>query len=234
MSGEMSRRAAGSVAADAQSTVNMGQPLLLRGGCPPEVQGLGEASAPFESSAASNPRKRKLRPALRRQLRPSDLGGAEASASPDPDTIARIAEGLGPVANRPSPIRDKILAFLATPRSASAIAAHIQRPVPTATGHLAAMRRRGLVRRIGWATYALATYDGEAHTLGPRRSRSDWSLRQSLRVLLVRRRTLLQLEVMTARPAAELLAALRDMWFSGCVTGDRVNGYQLVATRRRE
>lgn len=61
---------------------------------------------------------------------------------------------------RPQPIRDMILAFLSEPRSARSIAAHIARPVPTATGHLAAMQRRGLVRRIGYAAYALAAYEG--------------------------------------------------------------------------
>lgn len=57
-------------------------------------------------------------------------------------------------------IRDKILIFLSEPRSARSIAAHIERPVPTATGHLAALRRRGLVQRLGYAVYALASYEG--------------------------------------------------------------------------
>ena len=56
----------------------------------------------------------------------------------------------------PQPVRDAILAFLTEPRQAEAIAAHIARPVSTATGHLAAMRRRGLVVRVGWGTYARA------------------------------------------------------------------------------
>ncbi len=55
---------------------------------------------------------------------------------------------------RPAPIRDAILAFLTEPRSARAIADHIGRSVPIATGHLAAMRRKGLVRRLGYAAYA--------------------------------------------------------------------------------
>ena len=58
---------------------------------------------------------------------------------------------------RPQPIRDAILAFLADqPRHAEAVAAHIARSTATATGHLAAMRRRGLVVRVGWGTYARA------------------------------------------------------------------------------
>ena len=56
---------------------------------------------------------------------------------------------------RPQPIRDAILAFLADqPHQAEAIAAHIARTTATATGHLAAMRRCGLVVRVGWGTYA--------------------------------------------------------------------------------
>ena len=61
---------------------------------------------------------------------------------------------------RPQPIRDAILAYLSEPRSARAIADHINRPVPTATGHLAAMRRRLLVIRLGYAAYARADYVG--------------------------------------------------------------------------
>ncbi len=58
---------------------------------------------------------------------------------------------------RPQPIRDAILAFLADqPRQAEAVAAHIARSTATATGHLTAMRRRGLVVRVGWGTYARA------------------------------------------------------------------------------
>jgi hypothetical protein len=50
---------------------------------------------------------------------------------------------------RGAPRRQKILVLLTTSRSAVAIASHIQRPVPIATGDLAAVRRRGLVPRIG-------------------------------------------------------------------------------------
>lgn len=57
-------------------------------------------------------------------------------------------------------VRDRILAFLSEPRSAGDVARHIGRTVPTATGHLAAMRRRGLVRRIGYGAYALEPYGG--------------------------------------------------------------------------
>jgi len=67
---------------------------------------------------------------------------------------------------RPQPIRDAILAYLTEPRSARDIALHIDRPVPTATGHLAAMRRRGLVKRIAYATYAPSDWPAAAETMG--------------------------------------------------------------------
>jgi len=57
---------------------------------------------------------------------------------------------------RPQPIRDAILAFLGEPRQAREVAAHIGRPVSNATGHLAAMRRRGLVVRTGPGRYERA------------------------------------------------------------------------------
>ena len=67
---------------------------------------------------------------------------------------------------RPQPIRDAILAYLTEPRSARDIALHIVRPVPTATGHLAAMRRRGLAKRIAYAVYAPPDWPAAAETMG--------------------------------------------------------------------
>ncbi len=57
---------------------------------------------------------------------------------------------------RPQLIRDAILAFLGESRQAREVAAHIGRPVSNATGHLAAMRRRGLVVRTGHGRYERA------------------------------------------------------------------------------
>lgn len=72
-------------------------------------------------------------------------------------TTAGNARQHVPPPRRPQPIRDAILTYLADePRQALAVAAHIARPVATATGHLAAMRRRGLVVRVGWGVYARA------------------------------------------------------------------------------
>ncbi len=56
--------------------------------------------------------------------------------------------------HRPQPIRDAILAYLTEPRRAMEIAAHIKRPIATATGHLAAMKRRGLVVSVKHGVYA--------------------------------------------------------------------------------
>jgi len=94
---------------------------------------------------------------------------------------ARISQGLyvatgrpravpgGPAAPQPAPcsgrlqpIRDAILAFLGEPRQAQDVAAHIGRPVSTATGHLAAMRRLGLVLRIAPGRYERAVVAGTA------------------------------------------------------------------------
>jgi hypothetical protein len=68
---------------------------------------------------------------------------------------------------RPQPIRDAILAYLTEPRLARDIALHIDRPVPTATGHLAAMRRRCRVKRIAYAVYAAPDWPAPAETMGP-------------------------------------------------------------------
>ncbi len=68
---------------------------------------------------------------------------------------------------RQPPIRDAIRAFLSEPRSARAIADHIDHPVPKATGPLAAVRRRGMVLRLGFAAYARADYVGPPlHSIG--------------------------------------------------------------------
>ncbi|MGI4942793.1 MAG: hypothetical protein ACRYHQ_19880 [Janthinobacterium lividum] len=74
------------------------------------------------------------------------LPGAKKNKS-----ISTTSSGL---LHRRQPIRDAILAYLAEPRRVSDIAAHIERPVTTATGHLAAMKRRGLVVSVQRGIYA--------------------------------------------------------------------------------
>ena len=57
---------------------------------------------------------------------------------------------------RSQAVRDAILAYLAEPRRACEIAAHIIRPIATATGHLAAMKRIGLIVQIERGVYVRA------------------------------------------------------------------------------
>jgi hypothetical protein len=188
-----------------------------------------------ETPPPARPRKpRPPRPALRRQLPLSDLGGAGQPPTPDPLLLVELTKGLGPIATRSSPIRDAILAFLTEPRRAVDIALHIRRTVPIATGHLAAMQRLGLVKRIGRATYALASYAGGPLNLGARRSGSGSELRARLRTLLVHRRSLQDLSDETDEAPPAVFAALHDMWLSGTVTGDRSEGYQLVSAIRAQ
>ncbi len=66
------------------------------------------------------------------------------------------ARPAAPARRRAQPIRDAILAFLGEPRQARDVAAHIGRPVSTATSHLATMRRRGLVVRVAHGRYERA------------------------------------------------------------------------------
>lgn len=70
----------------------------------------------------------------------------------------RARRGLArhsPVAlHRPQPIRDAILDYLTEPRRAMQIAVHIERSTAIATGHLAAMKRRGLVVSVKHGVYA--------------------------------------------------------------------------------
>ena len=55
---------------------------------------------------------------------------------------------------RPQPVRDAILACLSQPRRAVEVAAYIGRPGSITTGHLAAMKRRGLVVQVERGVYA--------------------------------------------------------------------------------
>ena len=57
---------------------------------------------------------------------------------------------------RKQPIRDAIMAYLTEARSAKQIAEHIERKVSIATGHLRAMRVRGLIVRVDWGQYGRA------------------------------------------------------------------------------
>lgn len=78
---------------------------------------------------------------------------------PNGFAVAREADTSGysrRLPPRPQPVRDAIFAYLSEPRQAKEVATHIGRPVPNATGHLAAMRRLGLVVRTGYGRYERA------------------------------------------------------------------------------
>lgn len=129
---------------------------------------------------------------------------------------------------RPQPIRDTILRFLTEPRSAAEIAEHIARPVPTATGHLAAMIRLGLARRLAFGTYAPATYAGPSLKLPNRRSHSSKELRQRLRVLLSDRCGIQDLSLRAGASEVDIRLALRELWLSGIIEGADEVGYRLT------
>jgi hypothetical protein len=124
---------------------------------------------------------------------------------------------------RASPIRDKICVFLSEPRAAREVARHIDRPVPVATGHLAAMCRLGLAKRIGANAYAAANYSGpplcfkRLHHLTP--------LRLELRRHLSVRSTPVGLRCKTGAQIKDIRAVLKEMWLSGAIVGDDERGY---------
>ena len=133
---------------------------------------------------------------------------------------------------RPQPIRDAILAYLSEPRFVRDIALHIRRPVPTTTGHLAAMRRRGLVKRIGPAVYALPDSVMAAPVSPCARQDKPPAGRRSIALLLTQPRSVAALCKETALPRAEVEAALNSLWLGGLVTDDARDGYRLTASGR--
>jgi hypothetical protein len=135
---------------------------------------------------------------------------------------------------RRQPIRDAILAFMTGPRSAGQIAEHIERPVPTATGHLRAMIRLGLVRRIAFGTYAPAAYTGPGDRIPQRRSKSSKELRHQVREFLDTFASVQGLHLRTGKSESSIRIALPDLWFSGLLEGNEVTGYRLVQRKRRQ
>jgi len=122
---------------------------------------------------------------------------------------------------------------MSQPRSAGEIAEHIERPVPTATGHLRAMMERGLVRRIAFGTYALADYTGPAVRIPQRRSQSTREMRSTIRAYLGDRCSVQGLHLRTGIPEKAVRVTLRDFWFSGLLEGDETSGYRLVKHLRQ-
>ena len=141
---------------------------------------------------------------------------------------------------RPQPIRDAILAFLSEPRQAVEIARHIARPVPTTTGHLAAMRRLGLVERVGYGLYALPgavpAGDGQNDRFCRRRAAVEREQRAAFACLSRRIRAelkaspcrLVDLAGRLGSPEAALDPVLERLWLSGVITGNGATGYRFV------
>jgi len=135
---------------------------------------------------------------------------------------------------RPQPVRDAILNFLTIPRSAGEIAEHIDRPVPTTTGHLRAMIQCGLVRRIGFGTYAPGSYDGPAVQLPQRRSQSSRMVRAQLVAHLHELSSVQGLHLKTGVPAELVRQALRDLWLSGLVAGNEAEGFRIARWKQEK
>ena len=116
---------------------------------------------------------------------------------------------------RPQPIRDAILAYLTEPRLARDIALHIDRPVPTATGHLAAMRRRGLVKRIAYAVYAPPDWPAPAETMG--QSAKSQPTRTAILAYLTEPRSVRQITLHIDRSSDTTRSHLTDMRRRGLI-----------------
>ena len=134
------------------------------------------------------------------------------------------------MAARPSPIRDMIGEFLSVPRAAREVAVFIDRPVPVATGHLAAMCRLGLAQRIGQNAYATADYNGPPVQFKSSSGRNP--LRRKLTPLLSMRSSLIGLRCKTGAPIGDIREVLHHMWLSGVVVGDEETGYILKEVTR--
>lgn len=141
---------------------------------------------------------------------------------------------------RAQPIRDALLLYLSEPRRVADIARHIQRPVPTTTGHLAAMSRLGLVKRVSYGVYASVRVRVDEQS-GPLFRHPAVGIRRELSGL--RRRLVGELDVPRPLPEilsrvqaseAEIREALERLWFSGEIAGDEHSGFVRIrrGTRR--
>ena len=147
-----------------------------------------------------------------------------------------------PMANASSqPIRDAILRYLTEPRFVREIALHLDQPVLTVTGHLSAMQRRGLIRRVGPGVYAPldspipAEPAGAPVTPGPSRTRSgsQSAAHRCACALLTGPRNIQSLRLETGLPGADVAAGLNALWLAGLVAGDESKLYRLTAGGRR-
>ena len=145
---------------------------------------------------------------------------------------------------RPQPIRDAILAYLSELRLAVDIARHIKRPVPTTTGHLAAMRRIGLVDRVGYGLYALhgtapaagdeAFHSRRLQVVGEAEQRAKTlALAAKIRRAISSLCRPSELAVRLGEPRDAVKAVLERLWLSGVVTGNERQGFELVVRGKR-
>ena len=113
---------------------------------------------------------------------------------------------------RKQPIRDNIMTFLTEARSAKQVAGQIDRKVSIATGHLRAMRVRGLVVRVGWGQYVRADCCSEPPD--PATITRANSTRDLVRLHAPEAESLEHLQTLTGRSAVRVLHAaqrLREM-----------------------
>ena len=161
----------------------------------------------------------------------------------DSTSQAALALELAPAHSRklpprPQPIRDALLRYLAQPRRVADIARHIQRPVPTTTGHLAAMCRLGLAARLEYGVYARADYAGGPEDAAGWRStlpaithppggcrENHLDLRRRLLAALEAPRRLPEIREDVGASEAEIRIILERLWFSGLVGGDEEAGF---------
>ncbi len=123
---------------------------------------------------------------------------------------------------RKQPIRDAIMAYLTEARSAKQIAEHIERKVSVATGHLRAMRVRGLVVRVGWGQY-IRTDRCEAPPDPTTITRAN-STKDLVRRYASEAQSLGQLQRLTGRSADRILHAAQHLRTSGFHVPERATG----------
>ena len=153
----------------------------------------------------------------------------EAHAQPAPHRPGYLSNpGCMAPTSRRAPIRQAILDFLVTPKSASEIAEHIRRPIPTATGHLRATGQLGLTKRVARSFYVLTAYDGDIPTKSTMpRTKQQIRLRHTVIQLLHDRLDEAALCRATTADLSQVQHELLGLWRNGFLFGDREHGWQL-------
>lgn len=140
-----------------------------------------------------------------------------------------LDQDMGRPRRRDAPIREAIIAYLSEPRSAGEVADHIGRPIPTATGHLNAARKLGLIKRVARSRYALATFERSLEpALGVcARPQAKTRLRRRIIELLHNTRTENDLHLLTEASRAEIKGELHRLRRHAFLQGDAVTGLRL-------